>query len=519
MHQLRTLESRQFPEVDWIDALWGAFKPLYAELHAFVRARALERTLSIPVSRSYYWAQQAGHVGRTGGDWVRHKWVAAGLLPEHVLGSMWAEDWTAFASPSSSAYSNSFAAFAQFTALESEINEENQDALIRRATGLFEKFGFKLPSGSIHWAANSTRCIATAWNMFDTRSGDAKESPTPDLRVRVCRPEANDEKWFERLVYAMSQVHYMQYASRHPFLFAKPLTPAFSVAVGGLFRLLATSPAYHLHYVRSENGPSLVTLDPQLLSDPEFEHSRIQYLLRVALELLPRMAFSHTLEKWRAAVFSGDVSPEEYNAHWWELECRVRGLFPPSARPLDGFDVGATYEIASGEYVLPAMLGRVLQFQLLAQLCAEGGFDGPLDLCDLRHEKLAANAGERLRLVMGLGASESWLRPQRTLLASNLSSLTYFDPKPLLAFFKPLRHWLREQLDDSVYARAMRAPAGAEGDGTWYAYGWDRSMCAEAVFGRPLRSSELSHRPAVLLYLFQLALMIHALYKVLRTTL
>lgn len=118
----------------------------------------------------------------------------------------------------------------------------------------------------------------------------------------------------------------------------------------------------------------------------------IEYLLAVALDKLPFMAFSLSLEKWRWHVF--EKGPIGMNARWWELRLRYQGIIPPLSRSQDDFDPGAKYHVISDQDYIKYFVGTILQFQIYSELCQAANHVGPLHTCDFYRSR---EAGRILR--------------------------------------------------------------------------------------------------------------------------
>lgn len=152
---------------------------------------------------------------------------------------------------------------------------------------------------------------------------------------------------------------------------------AIGLSVGGPVHLqrigLLTTP------IQTANGNSVIN---------------IEYLLQLALEKLPFLAFSLTVEKWRWYVF--EKGPVGMNARWWELRLRYQGIIPANSRHTDDFDAGAKYHIIADQDYIKYFVGTVLQFQIYAELCETVNHSGPLHTCDFYRSR---EAGRILRFV------------------------------------------------------------------------------------------------------------------------
>ena len=72
----------------------------------------------------------------------------------------------------------------------------------------------------------------------------------------------------------------------------------------------------------------------------------INFLMSMALEKVAFLPFGYMIDSWRWGVFDGSVKPENYTRHWWELRCKLQGIYPPVSRSSDDFDPGAKYHVA-----------------------------------------------------------------------------------------------------------------------------------------------------------------------------
>ena len=104
-------------------------------------------------------------------------------------------------------------------------------------------------------------------------------------------------------------------------------------------------------------------------------------------------------------MFSGEITPENYNEAWWELRKQYQGIAPPVARTEKDFDPGAKYHIPDNTPYTRYFLSYILQFQFHKALCDAAGFKGPLHECSVFGNK---EAGKRYQEMLALGASQPW---------------------------------------------------------------------------------------------------------------
>jgi peptidyl-dipeptidase A len=167
------------------------------------------------------------------------------------------------------------------------------------------------------------------------------------------------------------------------------------------------------------------------------ESADIGYLLKQAMDKIAFLPFGLLIDKWRWEVFSGQITPEQYNKAWWDLKAKYQGVAPPVGRSEADFDPGAKYHIASNTPYVRYFLARVLQFQFHRALCEAAGIKGPLHRCSVYRNKAA---GERLNKMLSMGKSKPWPDALEA-----ISGQRQMDATAILDYFAPLKKWLDEQ--------------------------------------------------------------------------
>ena len=109
----------------------------------------------------------------------------------------------------------------------------------------------------------------------------------------------------------------------------------------------------------------------------------------MALEKIAFLPFGKMIDEWRWKVFSGEITPENYNAAWWALREQYQGVAPPVARTEADFDPGAKYHIPGNTPYTRYFLSFIIQFQFHKALCDAAGFKGPLYECSIYGSKEA----------------------------------------------------------------------------------------------------------------------------------
>jgi len=160
-------------------------------------------------------------------------------------------------------------------------------------------------------------------------------------------------------------------------------------------------------------------------------------LLNQAMDKIAFLPFGLLMDKWRWQVFSGEITPEEYNEAWWELRERYQGIAPPGPRPADAFDPGGKYHIPNNVPYLRYFLSFIMQFQFHKAACEMAGWEGPLHRCSIYGNE---EVGERFNAMMEMGSSQPW--PDTLELFTGTREM---DGSAIIEYFDPLIAWLEEE--------------------------------------------------------------------------
>jgi len=371
-----------------MDRLWEQVKPLYTALHCHVRAKLGEQY---------------------GSDLVPQD----GPIPAHLLGNMWAQDW-----------SNIYPLVAPAEAaptfdLGTILKEKNYDAIEMVKTGeaFFSSLGFA-PLPDTFWERSlfvkprdrDVVCHASAWDV-DERD---------DLRIKMCI-KVNGED-FKTIHHELGHNYYQRAYNQLGYLYRTSANDGFHEAVGDTISLSITP-----DYLKSIG---LLDTVPDASSD-------VALLMKRALEGVAFLPFGLLVDKWRWKVFSGEVGPDGYNDLWWQLREKYQGVKAPNERPADAFDPGAKYHVPANTPYARYFLARILQFQFHRAMCRIAGNTGPINRCSFYGN---AEAGKRLNAMLEMGRSKPW--------PDELEALTgqrQMDATAILDYFAPLKAWLDKQ--------------------------------------------------------------------------
>jgi peptidyl-dipeptidase A len=373
-----------------IERLWEKTKPLYEQLHCYVRA-------------------QLGKV------YGKNKVPETGYLPAHLLGNMWAQEW-ANIYPLVEPYKGQVS-----LDVSSAIEKQKWDAIKMVKTGeaFFTSIGLD-PLPKSFWERSmlvkprdrEVVCHASAWDV----------TMNDDLRIKMCIKPTEDD--LITIHHELGHNYYYHAYHTLPPLYQAGANDGFHEAIGDALTLSIT-PAYlkRLGLLREV---------------PKDDKGLINVQMKDALEKVAFLPFGLLIDKWRWDVFAGKTKPADYNKTWWELRRKYQGIDAPLARTEEDFDAGAKYHIPANVPYTRYFLARLLQFQFHRAMCRAAGHTGPLHQCSIYGNK---EAGKRLEAMLKLGASKPW--PEA--LATMTGGERQIDPSALLEYFAPLTTWLKEK--------------------------------------------------------------------------
>jgi peptidyl-dipeptidase A len=371
-----------------LERLWTQVRPLYLSLHTYVRARLVEKYGPKVVPPN-------------------------GPIPAHLLGNLWAQQW-----------GNIYPVLGVNEEIKSFdltdlLKKKNLDArgMVRYGEGFFTSMGFA-PLPKTFWerslftkpADRDVVCHASAWDVDNE----------DDLRVKMCIQIRGED--FVTIHHELGHNIYQRAYKNKPFLFKNGANDGFHEAIGDAIAL-AITPEY-LHKV------GLLEQVPAASND-------IPDLLKQALDRVAFLPFGLLIDQWRWKVFSGEVTPANYNQAWWDLKLKYQGVAPPVPRSEADFDPGAKYHVAGNVPYMRYFLAHILEFQFYRALCRESGFQGPLNRCTFYGSK---ETGAKFNKMLEMGQSKPW--PDALEAATGERQI---DGGALLEYFAPLQKWLDEQ--------------------------------------------------------------------------
>ncbi|HMD83171.1 MAG TPA: M2 family metallopeptidase [Terriglobia bacterium] len=371
-----------------LDRLWEQVRPLYVQLHAYVRWKLREK-----------YGDQAV--------------PANGPIRADLLGNLWAQSWD-----------NIYPLVAPPNAdpgydLTQILKSRNTDAIgmVRYGEHFFTSLGFA-PLPQTFWERSmftkprdrDVVCHASAWDV------DADQ----DLRVKMCIDITSE--YFSTIHHELGHNFYQRAYRQQPYLFRDSANDGFHEAIGDTIALSITPP-YLVKLGLIEQAP-----------DPSKD---LGLLMQKALEKIAFLPFGLLIDQWRWKVFSGEITPAQYNQAWWDLRLKYQGVAPPMPRSEEDFDPGAKYHVAANVPYTRYFLADILQFQFHRALAKTAGCAEPLNRCSIYDNK---EAGARLAKMLEMGQSRPWPDALEV-----LTGQRQMDATAIRDYFAPLEKWLEEQ--------------------------------------------------------------------------
>ena len=401
------------------DRLWGQVKPLYEQLHCYTRTKL----------QAKYGADKGQ--------------VAGGMLPAHLMGNMWQQDWgnlwdvlepykgagsldinSALQAQHQRNLSDARAKIEGAATAEKMVDADRAAQLAtakqmtQRAEDFYVSLGMpKLPES--YWQKTQfikpldreVQCHASAWDM--TMAGD--------VRTKMCI-KPNEEE-FTTIYHELGHIYYYLAYNDKPPLFQTGAHDGFHEAIGDTI-VLGMTPKY-LESVGLVNAQD------------QSKEALINAQMRMALAKVSFMPFGLMIDRWRWGVFDGSIKPDGYNKAWWDLKAKYQGVAPVAPRGEEFFDAGAKYHVPGNTPYTRYFLSHILQFQFYKSLCDAAGHKGPLYECSYYGNQ---EAGKKYWAMLGKGASQPW---QKTM--KELTGGEKMDGSAVLEYFAPLHTWLKEQ--------------------------------------------------------------------------
>ncbi|XP_022707839.1 angiotensin-converting enzyme-like isoform X2 [Varroa jacobsoni] len=370
-----------------LEDLWITLKPLYQQLHAYVRSKLI---IMYP--------------GKIKED---------GPIPAHLVGHIHAQH----------------ISIKGLEPFKGRPTVDVTDAMVRKgmkprdlfklSEEFFNSLGLK-PMTDEFWNRSLLEkpsdgrelvCHASAWDGCGTNL----------VRIKQCtRVKMSD------LIVAHHEMGHIEYYLQYqklPSYYQSGANPGFHEAVGDTLALSVSTPK-HLQAIN-------------LLEESEMtEEDTLNYLMSIALDKIAILPSAYFFDNWRWNVYRGNYAPERLNDEWWKLQLEYAGYCPAVRRSKDDFDPASKYHISSGTPYIRYFVANILQFQFYEALCDAAGHRGLLHECDFYRSK---EAGKLMGDMLALGSSKPWPEALKAITNGKTGKM---DARPILRYFQPLYDWL-----------------------------------------------------------------------------
>ncbi|KAJ0179018.1 hypothetical protein K1T71_005793 [Dendrolimus kikuchii] len=377
--------------------VWKDVKPLYQQLHAYVRKRLRDKY---------------------GDDVVSAK----GPIPAHLLGSISVQNWSNIESftrpyPDKNEVDVTQAMKDQnYTPLKMF---QMSDAFFKslNLTAMPEKFWKK----SIIEKPTDREILcytSISWDFYDGEDFRVKQCTTVDYQNLLTTHQE------------MGRIQYYLQYRHQPYIFRDGASRGFHEAIADTIVLSISSPK-HLHRVHL------------LESDVEDEQTKINRLYKTVINKLVLLPVEYMIDLFRYDAFRKTTTPENYNCHYWRLREMLQGVEPPVNRTEEYFDPAAIFQVAANMESVRYYVSYIIQFQFHRALCLLAGEYVPGDLnkklsdCDI-YQSVAA--GNTLGNMLKMGSSKPWPDAMEV-----LTGQREMRAEGLLEYFKPLYEWLKTE--------------------------------------------------------------------------
>ena len=417
-------------------AVWEASKQSGPALKpGLVRLRELRNGVARELGHSNYFALQVASYDMTTEEMVRlqddfmrelrplylqlHTWVKYELakrygqpvpkrIPAHWINNRWSQNWTGLIEAAN---------------LDDRFKDRSPEWIVKTAEQFYTGLGYpKLPES--FWKLS---------DLYPVKSGETRKKNTHascwhidlDSDIRSLMSVEANTQWFETAHHELGHAYYFMAYSRPEVtpLLRTGANPAFHEAMGELVAL-ACGQAPYLKAVGVL--PAEAQVDP------------IAFLLNDALAGSVPFIFwsSGVMTHWEADIYARNLSPDQWNARWWQYVRDFQGVEPPTERGEDDCDAATKTHINDTPcYYYSYAVATVLKFQF-HQHIARNILKQPLSSCNYANRR---EVGDFLRKIMEQGANEDWRKVLRAATGESLST------RAMMEYFRPLMAWLEKQ--------------------------------------------------------------------------
>ncbi len=331
------------------------------------------------------------------------------MLPAHWLPNRWGQDWTALVN-------------VEGLDIDAVLKTKPKEWIIQKAEDFYVGMGFeKLPprfwdKSSLYpveaGAGYSKNNHASAWHIDNDR----------DVRS-LMSVEPNSE-WWGTTLHEMGHIfYYLEYSNpKIPLILRNGTNRGYHEAFGTMIAMVSMHKPF---------------LEGQGLVEKGVKTDEMKTLLKEALDYIVMVPWSAgVMTHYEYELYNKNLSPDQYNAKWWELVKKYQGIEPPTARGEEYCDAATKTHINDdpAQYYDYA-IANVLLFQFHEHIATK----------ILKQDVHATNywgnkeVGNFLKKIMAPGATVDWRQHMNEVLGTGISA------KSMLNYFMPLMDYLKEK--------------------------------------------------------------------------
>jgi peptidyl-dipeptidase A len=362
------------------DDFMRELRPLYLQLHTWVKYE-LARKYGQPVPKR---------------------------IPAHWLNNRWSQEWPGLIEAAN---------------LDPVFKEKSPEWVVKTAEQFYTGLGF----------ANLPDTFWTRSDLYPVKSDDPRKKNTHascwhvdlDRDIRSLMSVEANSAWFSTAHHELGHGYYFMTYTRPevPPLLRIGANPAFHEGMGELIALAASQVPY---------------LQAIKVLPADYKYDTNAFLLDNALN--PSVPFifwsSGTMAHWEHDIYSGGLSPDQWNQKWWQYVRDFQGVDAPAPRGEDYCDAATKTHINDTPcYYYSYAIATVLKFQLHNHI-ARNILHQPPQSSNYSGSK---EAGDFLREIMRKGGTEDWRKVLKDATGEELST------RAMVEYYQPLYEWLQKQ--------------------------------------------------------------------------
>lgn len=362
------------------DSFMRDLKPLYLQLHTWVK---------------YELAKKYGQ-------------PVPNRIPAHWLNNRWSQNWNGL---------------VEGVNFDDRFKDKSPEWIVKTAEQFYTGLGFPSLPESFWKLSDLYPLPANAIRKKNTHASCWHVDLDGDIRS-LMSVEPNWQ-WFETAHHELGHAYYFMSYSRPevPPLLRIGANTGFHEGMGELISMACGQAPYL----------KTVGVLPQ-----DYKVDQTAFLLNDALANTVPFIFwsSGTMTHWEAEVYAKNLSPDRWNARWWQFVRDYQGVDAPSDRGEEFCDAATKTHINDNPaYYFNYAVATVLKFQFNDYI-ARNILKQPPQSCNYANSK---EAGAFLKSIMEKGGTQDWRKVLHDATGEDLST------RPMVEYFKPLMSWLEEQ--------------------------------------------------------------------------